>query len=70
MNAIAPEGRNTFYSKVTDYNSKISRGKFPFGSHNLNGFKGLKYKGNYNDEMYEQSYQDSPASLQEGGDSE
>lgn len=70
MNAIAPEGRNTFYSKVTDYSSKISRGKFPFGSHNLNGFKGLKYKGNYNDEMYEQSYQDSPVSLQEGGDSE
>ncbi|MGN0579642.1 MAG: phage/plasmid primase, P4 family [Ruminococcus sp.] len=69
INAIAPEGRNTFYSKVTDYSNKIGRGKFTFGTRNLNGFKGLKYKSNYNDIMYEQSYQDSPVSAHEGGDS-
>lgn len=69
VNAIAPDGRNTFYSKVTDYSSKISRGKFIFGTRNLNGFKGLKYKGNYNDDLYGQSYQDSPVSTQKGGDS-
>lgn len=70
VNAIAPEGRNIFYSKVTDYSSKIGRGKFTFGNRNLNGFKGLKYKSNYNDDLYEQPYQDSPPSTQKGEDSE
>lgn len=66
INAVAPDGRNTFYSKITDHSSKISRGKFLFGNRNLNGFKGLKYKGNYNDDVYGLSYQDSHMSAQEG----
>jgi poxvirus D5 protein-like len=70
FNAIAPEGRNTFYGKVTDYSNQIGRGKFHFGNRNLNGFKGLKLKCNYNENMYEQSYQDSPVSTQKGEDAE
>lgn len=68
VNAVTPDGRNTFYSKVTDYSNKISRGKFPFGKSNLNGFKGLRYKCQYGKEMYGQLYQDSPVSTQKGGE--
>lgn len=68
INAIAPEGRNTFYSKVTDYSSTVSRGKFIIANHNLNGFKGLKIKCEYGEDLYGQSYQDSPSSTQEGGE--
>ena len=67
LNAISPEGRNTFYSKITDYSNTISRGKFIIGNHNLNGFKGLKIKCEYNGFMYGQPYQDSPMSTHNGG---
>lgn len=70
FNAIVPEGRNTFYSKVTDYSSQIGRGKFRFGNRSLNGFSGLKLKCNYSKNMYEHSYQDSPTSAQKGEDFE
>lgn len=70
VNAVAPEGRNTFYSKVTDYSSTVSRGKFIIGGRNLNGFKGLKLKCEYEENKCVQSYQDSPSSTQEGGETE
>lgn len=66
INAITPEGRNTFYSKVTDYSNAIGRGKFIIGNRNLNGFRGLKIKCEYNDNQYGQSYQDSHSSIQKG----
>ena len=68
INATAPDGRNTFYSKVTDYSSKIKRGKFLIGSRLLNGFKGLKEKCNYKEKLYGQPYQDSHSSIQKGGE--
>ena len=66
-NGITPEGRNTFYNKVTDFSDKINRGKFMINNHNLNGFKGLKSKCTYTEKMSEQPYQDSLMSGQNGG---
>lgn len=68
INAIAPEGRNTFYSKVTDYSNTIIRGKFIIENRNLNGFRGLKIKCEYNDNKYVQAYQDSHSSTQKEGE--
>ena len=68
VNAITAEGRNTFYNKVTDYNSSVSRGKFTIGGHNLNGFKGLKSKCEYKENRCIQMYQDSQVSTQKGGE--
>ncbi len=68
VNAVIPEGRNTFYSKVTDYSNKIKRGKFTIGNRLLNGFKGLKEKCNYKEKIYGHSYQDSQPSTLKGGE--
>ena len=68
INAVIPEGRNTFYNKVTDYSNKIKRGKFTIGNRLLNGFKGLKEKCNYKEKLYGHSYQDSQPSTLKGGE--
>ena len=63
-NGISSEGRNTFYSKVTDYSSSIKRGKNNIGGRLLNSFKGLKLRSNYSEKKYVHSYQDSQTSTQ------
>ena len=63
-NGVSPEGRNTFYSKVTDFSSSIRRGKNILEGRLLNSFKGLKLKCNYSEKKYVQTYQDSQTSTQ------
>lgn len=68
INAIVAEGRNTFYNKITDYNSTVRHGKFIIDGRNLNGFKGLKSKCEYKERKCIQMYQDSHSSIQRGGE--